>query len=112
VGSSRGYSSEDSSRRTVILFDVWAVGSLEGDVEVEVDVIIPNQRVVLKADLMTYLWAGFDRRYWASLSCNHKLVIVESDLQLWSTIDRCYNSRSSQCIHLGWPVLNSRRFKF
>jgi hypothetical protein len=40
---------------TVILFDVGAVGSLE----VEVEVTILNQRVVLTADLITNLWAGF-----------------------------------------------------
>ena len=44
---------------TVIVFDVRAVGSLEVDVEVEVEVTILNQRVVLKADLITNLWAGF-----------------------------------------------------
>ena len=42
---------------TVTLFDVRAVGSLE--VEVDVEVTILNQRVVLKADLITNLWAGF-----------------------------------------------------
>jgi hypothetical protein len=87
---------------TVILFDLRDVGSLE--VEVEVEVTVLNQRVVLKAHLITYLWAGFGSKCWVSLSCNRKLGTLDSDLQLWSTIDRCYRSRSSKCIDLGWPV--------
>jgi hypothetical protein len=98
---------------TVTVFNVRAVGSLEVgvEVEVEVEVTILNQRVVLKADLITYLWAGFGSKCWVSLSCNRKFGPVESDLQVWSTIDRCYKSRSSKCIGLGWHVVNPRRFK-